>query len=95
MLRIPCPVCGVRDYTEFRYGGDARKGRPELGVTDLRAWHEYVFLFDNLKGNHSEFWQHVVGCRQWIVVQRDTATNRVVDSALASMAVNARRADKR
>ena len=25
MLRIPCPHCGVRDYTEFRYAGDASK----------------------------------------------------------------------
>ena len=25
MLRIHCPNCGERDYTEFRYGGDAVK----------------------------------------------------------------------
>jgi sarcosine oxidase delta subunit len=27
MLRIPCPLCGERDYTEFHYGGDAGKRR--------------------------------------------------------------------
>ena len=26
MLRITCPWCGERDYTEFRYGGDAVEG---------------------------------------------------------------------
>ena len=60
MLRIPCPFCGERDYTEFRYGGDAqpRAARARLRST-RKAWHDYVFLFDNPKGPHREFWQHV------------------------------------
>jgi sarcosine oxidase, subunit delta len=29
MLRIPCPWCGVRDETEFHYGGQAHIARPE------------------------------------------------------------------
>jgi sarcosine oxidase subunit delta len=83
MLRIPCPVCGVRDYTEFLYGGDASKRRPAHEASGLQTWHDYVFLFDNVKGAHREFWQHVVGCRQWLIVDRDTATNRVAGSRLA------------
>jgi heterotetrameric sarcosine oxidase delta subunit len=83
MLRISCPVCGTRDYTEFRYGGDASKRRPEDDSVGLRAWHDYVFLFDNVKGIHHEYWQHVVGCRQWLVVERDTASNIVVRAMLA------------
>ena len=68
MLRIPCPWCGPRDYNEFRYGGDADKLRPPHGRTaaegaDLKAWHDHVFLFDNPKGPHKEYWQHVQGCR--------------------------------
>jgi heterotetrameric sarcosine oxidase delta subunit len=78
MLRIPCPHCGERDYTEFRYGGDATKKRPAHGSGDLATWHDHVFLFDNPKGAHREFWQHVQGCRQW-----DTATNTVGHSRLA------------
>jgi methylglutamate dehydrogenase subunit B len=92
MLRIPCPLCGERDYTEFRYGGDASKRRPLEATTDLKAWHDYLFLFDNPKGTHREFWQHVVGCRQWLVVERDTATNRVEACQLAR-AVPTDRAD--
>jgi methylglutamate dehydrogenase subunit B len=83
MLRIPCPHCGVRDYTEFHYAGDASKLRPPHGTGDLRAWHDYVFLFDNPKGTHLEYWQHVEGCRQWLVLERDTATNMVGRSWLA------------
>jgi sarcosine oxidase subunit delta len=77
MLTITCPQCGARDYTEFRYGGDASKRRPPHGTGDAALWHDYVFLFDNPKGAHSEFWQHVQGCRQWLVVERNTASNEV------------------
>jgi len=83
MLRIPCPICGERDYTEFRYGGDARKRRPVHGTADLQVWYDYVFVFDNVMGPHREFWQHVAGCRQWLVLDRNTATNLVGVSHLA------------
>jgi len=83
MLRIECPLCGKRDYTEFRYGGDASKHRPAHGVADRRAWHEYVFLFANPKGHHLELWQHVLGCREWLVLERDTSTNDTGKSLLA------------
>jgi sarcosine oxidase subunit delta len=77
MLRIPCPNCGERDYTEFRYAGDASKHRPAHGAGDVDAWHDYVFVFDNPKGAHREYWQHLLGCREWLVLERDTATNAV------------------
>jgi sarcosine oxidase subunit delta len=77
MLRIPCPWCGERDYTEFRYGGDANKQRPKHGAGDQKTWHDHVFLFDNPKGPHREYWQHVLGCRQWLVLERNTASNMV------------------
>jgi len=95
MLKIPCPNCGERHYTEFRYGGDATKRRPAHGGdatkrrpahggADMKTWHDYVFVFDNPKGAHREYWQHVLGCRQWLILERDTATNRVGNARLAS-----------
>ena len=84
MLKIPCPNCGERQYTEFRYGGDATKQRPAHGGADINTWRDYVFLFDNPKGAHREYWQHVLGCRQWLILERDTATNRVGDARFAS-----------
>jgi methylglutamate dehydrogenase subunit B len=75
MLRISCPCCGERDYTEFRYGGDATKARPRLDEADRDVWHDHVFLFDNPTGPHREYWQHVLGCRQWLVLERNSATN--------------------
>ena len=76
-------MCGERDFTEFHYGGDAHNPRPAHGTADRRAWLDYVFLFDNPKGAHREYWQHVFGCRQWLVLERDTATNIVGSVALA------------
>jgi len=83
MLRIPCPHCGERDYTEFRYGGDARKRRPAHGSEAAGSWHDYVFVFDNPKGAHREYWQHVQGCRQWLLVERNTASNEIARARLA------------
>ena len=77
MLLIPCPHCGTRDHSEFRYGGDASMTRPAHVSADPKIWHDYVFLFDNPKGAHKEYWQHVLGCRQWIVVERDTLTQAI------------------
>jgi methylglutamate dehydrogenase subunit B len=84
MLLIPCPTCGERHYTEFRYGGDAAKRRPAHAEETVQTWCDYVFLFDNPKGAHVEYWQHVLGCRQWLILERDTATNAVGSARLAS-----------
>jgi len=86
-MRMVCPLCGERDFSEFRYGGDASKPRPAHGTVDRKVWHDYLFLFENPKGSHLEFWQHVLGCRQWLVLERNTATNEVGTSRLAREAI--------
>lgn len=77
-MKIPCPYCGEREVSEFRYGGDAGKQRPAHGTGSQGEWHDYYFLFDNPKGAHEEYWQHVLGCRRWFRLRRDTATNTVL-----------------
>ena len=83
MLRIHCPVCGTRDETEFTYGGDATKRRPEMDSNDTAAWLDYVFDRGNPRGPHKEFWHHSMGCRQWLIVERDTLTHEFASSTLA------------
>jgi methylglutamate dehydrogenase subunit B len=85
MIRITCPHCGERDHAEFKYGGDASKQRPDHGNGDMRAWHDHVFLFDNPKGQHREYWQHLYGCRQWIIVERHTVTHAVGATRAANL----------
>jgi heterotetrameric sarcosine oxidase delta subunit len=83
MLRIPCPCCGERNHDEFRYGGDATLERPSVDETDPEAWYAYVYIRHNPQGLHREYWQHVMGCRQWLVVERDTLTHRIGEARLA------------
>ena len=76
MIRINCPFCGVRDHSEFTYGGDASIEYPALDA-DASTWHDAVFLRENIRGKQSETWQHVNGCRMWLIVERDTMTHEI------------------
>ena len=79
MLRIPCPYCGVRDFTEFVYGGDASSLFPDLADPDIDRWTQFVMFRDNPKAMHMEFWQHRSGCGQWLRVERHTVSH-VIES---------------
>ena len=90
MILIPCPFCGPRAQTEFSYGGDASVARPEYlpesdavegtDTDQLRHWLDHIYLRDNPRGPHLEWWHHHSGCRAWIKVRRDTATHDVLGS---------------
>ena len=73
MLRIPCPLCGVRDEIEFRYRGDASLVRP----ADGGEFFPYVYERTNPLGWHAEWWLHVGGCRRLLKVVRHTLTHEI------------------
>ena len=83
MLRITCPHCGERDHVEFGYGGDATIQYPALDNKDEEAWFRAVYLRRNPRGPHKELWQHVNGCREWLVVERDTLSHEIFSVTLA------------
>ena len=76
MLRIHCPFCGLRDHSEFSYGSDASIEYPPLEA-GADAWHDAVFMRENVRGLQSETWHHVNGCRMWLIVERDTMTHEI------------------
>lgn len=88
---IPCPFCGLRPAGEFTPRGEVPPPRPEPEAP-FEAWHDHLYLRDNVRGRHLEHWHHDGGCRRWLVVERDTATHEVFsvvdarDSALAAQA---------
>ena len=86
MIRINCPYCGERDHSEFTYGGDATIEYPALDA-NAEEWHDAVFLRENIRGMQSETWQHVSGCRLWIVVERDTMTHEIKSVRPAQTAI--------
>jgi heterotetrameric sarcosine oxidase delta subunit len=81
-MRIACPCCGERSLEEFSYLGDASPRRPAADA-GIGAWHDYVYLRDNPRGPHYEYWQHVGGCRAWLVVHRDTLSHEILEVMLA------------
>jgi len=89
MILINCPFCGQRDHSEFQYGGDGSIVYPALDAS-AEEWSDAVFQRENVRGVQTETWHHVMGCRQWLLVERDTQTHkihsvRVAHSGVASV----------
>ena len=79
MLLIPCPWCGERDETEFRYGGEAHIARPaDPTALDDAAWGAFLYLRANPKGLHAERWRHTHGCGRFFNAVRDTVSDKFV-----------------
>ena len=77
---LSCPNCGVREVTDFGYGGEVSsrpKGRPTF-----RELNAYNYFRRNVAGRQREWWFHRSGCRAWFVAERDTRTNEVFFTAL-------------
>lgn len=87
MLLIPCPHCGARAQVEFSYRGDATVSRPDPETAGSTQWLDHIYLRDNPRGPHLEWWQHSGGCRAWIKVRRDTLTHEILGSYRADEAV--------
>ena len=81
-MRIPCPYCGERDGHEFVYRGDASLARPDSEAGEA-AFNDYVYLRDNIAGVIEEHWYHAQGCRNWLVVRRDTRSHEISGATLA------------
>ena len=76
MLQIRCPWCGVRDETEFGYGGEAHVAYPHTpSELNDEQWAQYVFMRNNPKGIFRERWVHLQGCRRWFNAIRHTVTH--------------------
>jgi methylglutamate dehydrogenase subunit B len=82
-MMITCPYCGPRDLAEYAYQGDAGRKRPDPASTDREAWNAYVYDRANPMGDHREYWQHSGGCRQHLVVLRNTLTHEIREVAFA------------
>jgi methylglutamate dehydrogenase subunit B len=82
-MRITCPHCGTRDLAEFYYWGDATRDAPQLGSGSTAAWYEHTYSRPNPRGRHKEHWQHLGGCRAYLLVERDTATHEIFSVTFA------------
>jgi len=82
MLMIQCPYCGEeRPEVEFAYAGEAHIARPtatEQAEMSDEAWSEFMFIRDNIRGEHCERWWHANGCNMFFNAVRDTVTDKFV-----------------
>jgi methylglutamate dehydrogenase subunit B len=74
-LRVACPFCGERPFTEFSFGGELR----DVSSPDPASDFERVYLHENIAGHQRERWYHAAGCKRWVTLSRDTTTNRFED----------------
>lgn len=77
---LRCPNCGIREVTDFGYGGEVSI-RPDATVS-LRELGDYNYFRRNVAGLQREWWSHRSGCRAWFLAERDTRTNEVMWTAL-------------
>ena len=79
-LRVECPHCGSRPFTEFWCAGEVHpvpQGQAAIHE-DVEDNFERVWLRDNQAGVQLERWFHFAGCRRWLTLERDTRNNRIV-----------------
>ncbi|MBG6118464.1 sarcosine oxidase subunit delta [Sphingobium sp. JAI105] len=81
-MRIPCPYCGERDSLEFSYKSDAAPKRP-IDSASVETFVDYVYFRNNPAGVIREHWYHANGCRNWIILERDTISHQIFGASIA------------
>lgn len=80
MLLIHCPYCEEkRPEVEFAYAGEAHIERPtskEQAAMSDEDWSRYMFIRDNIRGDHAERWWHAHGCNMFFNAIRNTVTDK-------------------
>jgi len=74
MIALPCPWCGDRNVSEFRYVSEV-VSRPDPATATPQQWRDYLYLRGNARGWVTEWWYHRAGCRQFFTLDRDTRTD--------------------
>ncbi len=75
MTRLTCPFCGTRELREFVFHKTLPSG--EHGSAYQRTYERIASL------EHSaEHWQHLEGCRGWLLVHRNPSSGQVISVEL-------------
>lgn len=82
MFLINCPYCKEeRPELEFAYAGEAHYPRPNaVEQTEMsdKDWSTFMFIRDNVRGDHAERWWHAQGCNMFFNAIRNTVTDKFV-----------------
>jgi len=75
MTRLACPFCGARALREFSF----HKTVPS--AADGTAFEQTYERVASLELS-VEHWQHVAGCRAWLLVRRNPSSGAVLEVRL-------------
>ncbi len=75
MKRMRCPLNGVRNISEFRYGGEAVPHPDASACTDAQ-WADFVFMPENPAGLVREWWCHVASS-YWFIAERNNVRDEI------------------
>jgi heterotetrameric sarcosine oxidase delta subunit len=73
MNQLMCPFCGPRDLHEYEF----RKTRESVMSSEFSR----VYLRVDSLESSTEYWQHVLGCRAWLLIRRNPSTGEVLDTS--------------
>jgi sarcosine oxidase subunit delta len=76
MNQLHCPFCGARELHEFEF----RNTRAKVTTSEFSK----VYLRVDSTDLSVEYWQHVQGCRAWLLVERNPSTGAVLSVAAVS-----------
>ena len=76
MILVPCPNCGLRNASEFRWCGELQP-RPDSNRASPEQWRDYLYLKSNSAGWITETWYHREGCGRYFRTERHTLTNEI------------------
>ena len=77
MKVMTCPLNGVRNISEFVYGGEVID-MPDPDNYNDREWADYLFMENNTRGVVREWWLHASTSSYWFIAERNTATNEII-----------------
>jgi sarcosine oxidase subunit delta len=77
VTRLACPFCGPRELREFEF-------HKTVPVTGSEGEFERTYLRVADPGLSIEHWQHVRGCRAWLLVHRNPSSGVVFAVELLS-----------
>jgi sarcosine oxidase subunit delta len=87
---MACPFCGLRPLEEFLFrktvpnaaSGSSTGAAAGTDVADGASAYARVYLRIDSAECSIEEWQHVAGCRAWLLVDRNPSTGLVRSVAL-------------
>lgn len=87
MKLMQCPLNGLRNISEFVFGGEVKQ-MPDHQTCSDREWAEYVFYHNNGTGVVREWWLHAPS-GYWFIAERHRVSGdilRTYDSSELSQA---------